>query len=224
MKDKGSTPSLLSVALSALYDSLQEAPLDMSQRDAAAIDCEVEHETPHRTVIFLDIDGVLQRPSSQMRFKHDLEELRRRLADDLDDTSYLDFDKYDLGAICHDWDREAVERLRRLCEDFGAEIVVSSDWRERKSVDMLRAYFRIHDLHRYVTDKTGESEGPPHYRAGEVKSYLDAYPEVERFVIIDDRYRKEFGELFPEHFVYTGDHMEAADAARARRILSSSPA
>ena len=59
----------------------------------------MQHETLCRTVIFLDIDGVLQSPSSQKRFQHDLEELRRRLADDLDDAAYLDFDKYDLGAI-----------------------------------------------------------------------------------------------------------------------------
>ena len=180
----------------------------------------MQHETLRRTVIFLDIDGVLQSPSSQKRFQHDLDELRRRLADDLDDGAYLDFDKYDLGAIYHDWDRDAVERLRALCEDFDAEIVVSSDWRRRKSVEMLQSYFRIHDLHRYVTDKTDESEGPPHYRAGEVKDYLDAHPEVERFVIIDDGYKKEFDELFPEQFVYTQSLMAAADVARARQILS----
>ena len=183
----------------------------------------MQQEAARRTVIFLDIDGVLQRPSSQKRFKHDLDELRRRLADRFDDTSYLDFDKYDLGAITHDWDSDAVERLRSLCEDFGAEIVVSSDWRRGKSVDVLDAYFRIHDLHRYVTDKTGEEGGPPHYRAGEVKDYLDAHPEVERFVIIDDGYRQEFEELFGEQFVYTTWCMEADDEARARRILSGCP-
>ena len=182
----------------------------------------MQNETLGRTTIFLDIDGVLQSPSSQKRFKHDLGELRRRLADDLDDAAYLDFDKYDLGAIYHDWDKGAVERLRVLCEDFGAEIVVSSDWRRGKSVETLQAYFRIHDLHRYVTDKTGESGGPPHYRAGEVRDYLDAHPGVERFVIVDDGYKWAFNELFPEQFVNTGATMAAADAARARQILRSS--
>jgi len=37
-------------------------------------------DTIRRTIIFLDIDGVLQPPSRQTRFKHDLEELRRSLA------------------------------------------------------------------------------------------------------------------------------------------------
>ena len=180
----------------------------------------MQNEAHSRTAIFLDIDGVLQSSWSQDRFKHDLDELRRRLADDLDDAAYLAFDKYDLGAIYHDWDKDAVERLRALCEDFGAEIVVSSDWRRGKSVEMLQAYFRLHDLHRYVTDKTGESGSAPHYRAGEVKDYLDAHPEVERFVIVDDGYGREFNALFPDQFVRTRSALEAADAARARQILS----
>ena len=37
-------------------------------------------ETLRRIVMFLDIDGVLQPPSKQTRFKHDLDELRRSLA------------------------------------------------------------------------------------------------------------------------------------------------
>ena len=184
----------------------------------------MQHETRRRTVIFLDIDGVLQPPDSQTRFRRNLEKLRRVLADELDDASYLDFDKYDLGAIYHDWDKGAVERLRNLCEDFGAEIVVSSDWRLRKPVSVLKAYFRVHRLHGHVTDKTSEGEGAPHYRAGEVKDYLDSHPEIERFVIIDDGYRKEFGELFPEQFVHTAVRIEAADEARARQILSRRPA
>ena len=86
----------------------------------------MQQEAARRTVIFLDIDGVLQRPTSQKRFKYDLDELRRRLADHFDDASYLDLDKYDLGAIAHDWDADAVERLRSLCEDLGAYVIVAA--------------------------------------------------------------------------------------------------
>ena len=45
--------------------------------------------------------GVLQPPSKQTRFKHDLKELRRSLADRFGDETYLDMDKYDLGAVYH---------------------------------------------------------------------------------------------------------------------------
>ena len=181
-------------------------------------------ETIRRRVIFLDIDGVLQPPSRQTRFKHDLEELRRSLADRFDDETYLSMDKYDLGAVYHDWDSGAVERLRRLCATCNAKIVISSDWRRSNSTRWLRALFRIHDLHRYVIDATKEIDGPPHYRAGEVKEYLDSHPEIERFVIIDDGFREEFDELFPEQFVHTGYRLEADDEERARQILSGLPA
>ena len=177
-----------------------------------------------RLVIFLDIDGVLQPPSEQTRFQHDLEQLRRSLADRFGDETYLGMDKYDLGAVSYDWDSEAVERLRALCKDFGAGIVISSDWRRSKSTRQLRALFRLHDLHHYVTDKTEETGGAPHYRAGEVKEYVDSHPEIERFVIIDDGFREEFDELLPEQFVHTGYRLEAADEQRARQILSGVPA
>ena len=184
----------------------------------------MQHETLRRRVIFLDIDGVLQPPSQQTRFEHDLEKLRRFLADKFDDATYLGMDRYDLGAVYYDWDSAAVERLRKLCEDFGAGIVVSSDWRRSKSTRLLKACFRVYDLHHYVTDKTQEIDGPPHYRAGEVKEYVDSHPEIERFVIIDDGFREEFDELFPEQFVHTGFRMEAHDERRARQILAGLPA
>ena len=180
--------------------------------------------TTRRIVIFLDIDGVLQPPERQTRFKHDLEELRRSLADRFDDANYLSMDRYDLGAVYYDWDSEAVERLRTLCTDFDAHIVVSSDWRRSKSVGQLQALFRVHGLHAYVTDATKEIDGPPHYRAGEVKEYLDSHPEIDRFVIIDDGYRHEFDELFPDQFVHTGYHFDADNERRARQILSGLPA
>ena len=187
-------------------------------------DIPTHQEALRRTVIFLDIDGVLQPPSSQRRFKHDLEELRRSLADRFADEIYLGMDKYDLGAVCFDWDSEAVERLRSLCKDFGAGIVISSDWRRSKSTRGLQALFRVYELHHYVTDATNESGGPPLYRAGEVKEYLESHPEIERFVIIDDGFRKEFDELFPEQFVRTWFRLEADNEQRARQILSGLPA
>lgn len=184
----------------------------------------MHEKTRNRTVIFLDIDGVLQPGEAQHRFRHDLEELRRRLASQFGDQAYLELDRYDLGAIYYDWDRPAVERLRGLCADFGAEIVVSSAWRSRKSIRVLQAYFRLHDLHHYVTDVTGEEVGPPHFRAAEVRAYLDAHPEVERFVIIDDDYQSCFNELFPHQFVNPRFRLTEADERRARQILSGGPA
>ncbi|MYB35494.1 MAG: hypothetical protein F4X92_10355 [Gammaproteobacteria bacterium] len=184
----------------------------------------MREEPKDRAVIFLDIDGVLQPYSSQKRFDHDLHELLKTLAAEYDDELYLELDRFDLGCICFDWDIGAVERVRSICEDFRAEIVLSSDWRRGKSVEALKAYFRIHKLHYYVKDKTDNrrwgDKQPEDSRAGEVKEYLDAHPDIKRFVIIDDGYRDEFEKLFPEQFVHTNSRMNFDNELRTRQILS----
>ena len=177
---------------------------------------------PPSRIVFLDIDGVLQPTSSQKRFKHDLVALRESLAERFG-AEYREVNEYDLGAVVHDWHAGAVARLRALCDGHEAKIVVSSDWRQRRSVAQLQELFRIHDLHHLVIDRTCDHLGAPHYRAGEVKQYLDTHPEIERFVIIDDGYRTEFDGLFPDHFVHTGSFFDESDALRARQILSGGP-
>ena len=173
-------------------------------------------------VIFLDIDGVLQPTSSQKRFEHDLVALRESLAERFG-AEYREVNEYDLGAVVHDWHPGAVARLHALCDDHDAKIVVSSDWRQQRSVAQLQALFRIHDLHHLVVDRTSDPQGAPHYRAGEVKQYLDTHPGIDRFVIIDDRYREKFDRLFPDHFVHTRSSLDESDALRAHQILSGGP-
>ena len=179
-----------------------------------------EEEKAGHTVIFVDIDGVLQPAVNQRRFRNDLDALKRELADELENEAYLEHDKYDLGAIRYDWDTEAVERLRKLCEDFGAHIVVSSDWRIGKSVTTLKEYFHIHGLGRHVRDKTTDGQVSSRDRAAEIREYLDTHPEIERFVIVDDHYQRELEEMFPGKHVHTGYRLQADDARKAREILS----
>ncbi len=95
---------------------------------------------------------------------------------------------------------------------------------ENSSIEDLKAYFRIHNMDYYVVDKTDNrkwgDKQPQYSRAGEVKEYLDAHPEIERFVIIDDGYRDEFDTLYPEQFVHTSNRMNFENELRARQILS----
>ena len=85
-----------------------------------AYDPRVQHDQLRRIVIFLDIDGVLQPPSKQTRFKHDPEDLRRSLAGRFGDETYLGMDKYDLGAVYYDWHAE-IERFVIIDDGFGHE-------------------------------------------------------------------------------------------------------
>ena len=58
-----------------------------------------------RKVIFLDIDGVLQPGGRQNRFDHAMEKLREDLVVKYNNNIYLEIDRYDLGAVYHDWDK-----------------------------------------------------------------------------------------------------------------------
>ncbi len=82
-----------------------------------------------------------------------------------------------------------------------------------------------YDLHYYLKDRTDnrtwrDREDPKYSRAGEVKEYLDAHPEIERFVIIDDGCRDFFDALFPDQFVHALYRMNFENELCARQILA----
>lgn len=171
-----------------------------------------------RTVIFLDIDGVLQMDCNRGRFNNDLEKLQRELAAKYNDDSYLEWDRWDLGAVYYDWDKEAVERLRKLCVEVPAEIVISSDWRRYSRLPRLKGYFRIHDLDQYVTDTIPIIRDKR--RVFEIEEYLRLNPRIGKFVIIDDYHYNDFQERFPKKFVYCRNDVFSEECyQQARAIL-----
>jgi hypothetical protein len=153
-----------------------------------------------RTVIFLDIDGVIQPLSSQRRFQHDLRKLQEQLAIQYKNDEYLSMDRYDLGAVYYDWDKKAVERLRQLCIETNAEIVITSDWRTYSPLSRLKDYFRLHDLDTYIVEEIPQIAGKS--RCGEVTEYLKNHPDIQRFVILDDAHVRDFETKYPDRFVY----------------------
>lgn len=157
-----------------------------------------------KKIIFLDIDGVLQPGYKQDRFDHDLEADKKEMA--AQDARYETLDRYDIGAVRYDWNKQAVEHLRSLCEQTQAQIVISSAWRESKSLEQLQLLFRLHGLDSYVIDKTVDDERPytkTDYtrRDAQIKLYLDQHKDIDTFVVIDDSYVSELGGTFPKEFV-----------------------
>ena len=162
-----------------------------------------------KSVVFLDIDGVLQPEYAQKRFKYDLDELRDTLAQKYENPAYRHYDKYDLGAVFYDWDQASVENLKLLLKKTNAEIVLSSSWRKFNPIDVLKNYFRLHDLDAYIVDYAPILDKAT--RAVEVETYLNAHPEISHFLILDD-IDFGFSAQFPHHFVQTGKESRLTDA------------
>jgi len=158
-----------------------------------------------RKIIFLDIDGVLQPMScAEDRFKHDLVALQKEMSERFNEELYLKMDKYDIGAVYYDWEKESVELLRKLIKETEAEIVISSDWRRYNSLKKLKLLFKIHNMDQYVVDVTPEEtltqekESKKYLtREEEIKAYLLQYEkEISVYVILDDRLLEGLGKNF----------------------------
>lgn len=184
--------------------------------------------TNHNKIIFLDIDGVLQPGRNSDRFNHDLKNLRKTLAEKYQDEGYLTMDEYNLGAVYYDWKPEAIANLKKILNDTDAVIVVSSSWRRFNDVDGLKRLFKIHDLDKYVVDRT-----PPFNSVNGKRKAIFVYLERCKFeeilitnyiVIDDDRYL--FAEHFPDNFVCTEliDFLDNEAADKAIEILNGSTA
>ncbi|MDR2168636.1 MAG: hypothetical protein LBP59_00660 [Planctomycetaceae bacterium] len=202
-------------------------------------------------VIFLDIDGVLQPPSSQKRFDHITamredapEEFKqfRPLTDvyrELDERLGVDYRRtgegyspYDVAAVYFDWDKTAIAELRRILDETGAMIVISSDWRieQPNALKRLIHFFNIYDLGEYIIDcttvertsklaKTKEYENILNSRAIEILEYLKEHPEIKKWVAIDDMNLVK--DLSAKHAVTTVSRLKKEDADKCIKILNS---
>ena len=119
-----------------------------------------------------------------------------------------------------------LELLRQLVEATDAQIVLSTSWREHWSKDhrqcdstgaTIDLIFCAHGLQ--IFDKT---PALPEGREAEIKAWLEQHPEIENFVVLDDRLLG--ADFLTGYFVkdsaYFGG-LDEADVERAIEILNS---
>ena len=119
-----------------------------------------------RKIIFLDIDGVLN-------------------SSEFDDHCR---ETYGVDPVFDDiLDAEAILTLRYIIDETGAEVVMSSSWREypeakERAVTQMKCYGVE------VVDSTPILQGPKEwgYRNGEILAWLSEHPDVTNYLILDD--------------------------------------
>ncbi|MCD7923873.1 HAD domain-containing protein [Bacteroidaceae bacterium] len=155
-----------------------------------------------KKALFLDIDGVLQPCGEQERFRHMNEipdicaHLNETIDTDFDYEAYANYsysNKCDIGAVYFDWDKDAVERLRRILDATGARIVLSSDWREG-GMGRMRGFLAIYGLDKYLEDATFcilDSE------RHNLNDYTALNKKIEDWRNISQQIDKRMRELYP---------------------------
>lgn len=173
----------------------------------------------NRKVIFLDIDGVLQRFSSKERFNHDLEQLVLDMAEKYNNPHYLKMDKYDIGAVYYDWDNRAVKNLKEILLKTGAELVISSGWQYDKLLEDFKCLLIFHELDSYVTDITQKELYTCPTKHEDIQNYLDEHDNILNYVVIDDADMQKY---FPGHFVstYSANYLNDEAKELAIKILN----
>ena len=179
----------------------------------------------NRKVLFLDIDGVMQ-PTDQRfycnRFKlspEEREQFPETIAKKTGIEHLKELDKYDVAAVYLDWHEKAIENLKSILEGRvpNVEIVLSSNWRETKSLQDMKALFAIHGLDGYLVDACPTDVLCT--KAKGIEMYLEEHPLLKNYVIVDD---ENLLGKFPFHAVYCGnDWLDNDVTNKIRRVFET---
>jgi hypothetical protein len=125
---------------------------------------------------------------------------------------FLDFDGV-ITTPASKWNisKELLRRVKRICDETDAKLVISSSWQHGHSAKewleegiCIRSYKGW--IKKFFTDYTYDVTGRrswegSHSRGAEIKAWMVQHPEVENYVIIDDEDDMLDEQLF--HFVGT---------------------
>ncbi len=114
---------------------------------------------------------------------------------------FLDIDGVITSLRCngyYDFDLWAVHFILFCCKEAGAKIVMSSYWR---MIPEAQSWFRdLFGEHLHIDWRTGDRM----HRGLEIKEWLDAHPEIDNYVVIDDTAYDIVG-MHEKQFVHTSE-------------------
>lgn len=159
---------------------------------------ERQQEEIVRKIIFLDLDGVMDnRKYDVFLNKHSLPE------------------KDEFGVV---FDPDCIAALRHLVGETGAEIVISSSWKDDMSLDTLRKMWKSRHLPGHIIDVTPTISS---HRGDEIAAWLTFCPDHCHYVIIDDQPAEQFHTDQYSHLITTSgwDGLTKELAEKAIEIL-----
>lgn len=96
----------------------------------------------------------------------------------LEEEGYDPFD-------CDDLDPRAIRNLKRIVDETGASIVLSSSWRwDGKAFKAVKQQLKAYNIE--IEDTTIMDVTKTMSRTDEIKLYLNEHPSIIKYVILDD--------------------------------------
>lgn len=89
------------------------------------------------------------------------------------------------------FDPDAVNILNKILVQTGAEIVISSDWKLKISIEGMCEFYQKQGIKKMPIDYTAWLPGKTTYheqRATEITTWLEQHPETTQWAAIDDLY------------------------------------
>ena len=135
-------------------------------------------------------------------------ELSMPNSDELNDVDVFD-----------NFDKSAVDILNNIIGVTGAEIVISSDWKQHITLDGMCEFYQKQGIKKLPLDYTTWLPGAPSYhqqRATEIIYWLEQHPETTQWAAIDDLYMG----TWLTNFVWTKNvHLGINDTTVQQQLL-----
>lgn len=164
--------------------------------------------------IFLDIDGVLYPCLKRTRCNTSAQVYRNQLKIQFPTYNFEGLPDVTIQAVCEGWDKDALRRVKRLCMQTKAVLVITSSWKLTFDNDALKAIFHIVGLDDFLIGKTKNVYGIDKEKA--IQGYIKDHPEIINFVILDDQFMMD---TFPQNSVLCPDIFDEQCYEEACRIL-----
>lgn len=143
-------------------------------------------------ILFLDFDGVI----NPYMYKNEVIPDRKKWLRIWKHPGFIHISNYTIGQVNANFDVEACQYIKDLCDRFDLKIVVTSSWKEFYSLKQIKALLSLHQLDSYVIDMTSRENQS---RSDKIRNYIKEH-HIKIFLILDDI---DMRNEFPNHCIKT---------------------